>query len=129
MKEQSDTKHFGLFMYAGHGMIKNGSQYILLNQYDEKNGFYYMHPVETQIRTLSKNFLNCYIVAIFACCRQNFSPGIHQGFVGRKFAEAELEKRDSIVKTIEFLKISDKLSDSEDSEDEIEKQGGIEQFI
>ena len=46
MKEQSDTKHFGLFMYAGHGMIKNGTQYILLNQFDKKHGFYYMHPVE-----------------------------------------------------------------------------------
>ena len=47
MQEQSDTKHFGLFMYAGHGVIKNGTEYILLNQHDEKNGFYVMYPAET----------------------------------------------------------------------------------
>ena len=26
-----ETKYFGLFLYAGHGMIKEGTQYILLN--------------------------------------------------------------------------------------------------
>ena len=26
-----ETKYFGLILYAGHGMIKEGTQYILLN--------------------------------------------------------------------------------------------------
>ena len=72
-----------------------------------------MHPVETQIRTLSKSFLNCYVVAIFACCRQNFSPITHTGFMAREFAEAELAKSDSVENKIE---IKDKLYSEENSE-------------
>ena len=30
-EQNPETKHFGLFLYAGHGMIKLGTQYILLN--------------------------------------------------------------------------------------------------
>ena len=67
--QSPETKYFGLFLYAGHGMIKDGLQYILLNELDKNKGFYVLNQVEKEIRLLTANYMNCYLVAIFACCR------------------------------------------------------------
>ena len=115
-EKNPETKHFGLFLYAGHGMIRDGTQYILLNQLDKKAGFYVMHSVELKIRALSKTCLNSYIVAIFACCRQNFSPKKHCGFLGRAVAEAQLKERDLNENMIEFHELIQQ--DSEELQNE-----------
>ena len=51
--QSPETKYFGLFLYAGHGMIKDGLQYILLNELDKNKGFYVLNQVEKEIRLLS----------------------------------------------------------------------------
>ena len=55
---------------AGHGVLKDGGQIILLNEFDKFKGYYKDHKTENQLRWLAKNFPNSYIVGIFACCRQ-----------------------------------------------------------
>lgn len=127
-EKNPETKHFGLFLYAGHGMIRDGTQYILLNQLDKKAGFYVMHSVELKIRALSKTCLNSYIVAIFACCRQNFSPKKHCGFLGRAVAEAQLKERDLNENMIEFHELIQQ--DSEELQnDETDGNSGYELFM
>ena len=127
-EKNPETKHFGLFLYAGHGMIRDGTQYILLNQLDKKAGFYVMHSVELKIRALSKTCLNSYIVAIFACCRQNFSPKKHCGFLGRAVAETQLKGRDLHENMIEFHQLIQQ--DSEELQnDETDGNSGYELFM
>ena len=127
-EKNPETKHFGLFLYAGHGMIRDGTQYILLNQLDKKAGFYVMHSVELKIRALSKTCLNSYIVAIFACCRQNFSPKKHCGFLGRAVAETQLKGRDLHENMIEFHELIQQ--DSEELQnDETDGNSGYELFM
>ena len=64
-------------LYAGHGMIKEGSQCIILNHFDEKQEFYRLRPVEKDIRLISGTYKNSYLVGIFACCREIFIPNKH----------------------------------------------------
>ena len=64
-------------LYAGHGMIREGSQCIVLNQFDAKYEFYQLRPVERDIRLISGTYKNSYLVGIFACCREIFIPKIH----------------------------------------------------
>ena len=87
LKVDVTKNHFGLFCYAGHGMIQNGTQCILLNQFDKKTGFYKLHQLEKQIRRITQNNHNMYVVAIAACCRENFSTDRHSGCIEAKSTE------------------------------------------
>ena len=36
VKEQKDTKFLVMFLFAGHGFIRQGSQVLVTNEYDER---------------------------------------------------------------------------------------------
>ena len=55
---------------SGHGMNKEGTQYILLNAIDNKKGFYKTEGVENRIRTWKSNYRNGYFIALFSGCRE-----------------------------------------------------------
>ena len=70
LKGQPDKKFLSVLFLAGHGMLKEGMQWLLLNQFDKNIGFYKMYATESEIRKWSKMLMNCYFVALFACCRE-----------------------------------------------------------
>ena len=68
------TNYLLIFFFAGHGVLLEGSQAILLNEYDKRSGFYKLKKVEAKLRSLAETFPNAYVVGIFACCRQYYNP-------------------------------------------------------
>ena len=69
-----DKKHLGFFFFSCHGMIRNFHQHILLNEFDFEIDFYRLFNAEKLIRNQTENYRNCYIVCIFACCREIYKP-------------------------------------------------------
>ena len=61
---------FILSVFASHGMIRDGRQVILVNEYDKATGFYKLLGVEENIRMAARMNSNAYYVCIFACCRE-----------------------------------------------------------
>ena len=59
-------------VFAGHGILKNGTQTLVLNEFDETTQFYKLLDAEHKMRLLSDMYCNSYIIAIFACCREIF---------------------------------------------------------
>ena len=57
-------------LFASHGMIREGRQVILINEFDKTAGFYKLLGVEENIRLAAKASNNAYYVCIFACCRE-----------------------------------------------------------
>ena len=82
LKKEPDVKYFGLLLFAGHGMIKDGVQCFLINQFSKRDEFYVLNTVETNIRNISKWNKNAYLVAIFACCREIYFKTRHCSCVG-----------------------------------------------
>ena len=46
----SRTNYLLIFFFAGHGVLFEGSQAILLNEFDKRSGFYKMKKVEAKLR-------------------------------------------------------------------------------
>ena len=100
LKANPDVKYFGLLLYAGHGMIRDGVQCFVLNQLNKSQGYYYLQAVETDIRNISMHCKNSYILATFACCREIFVKTMHCNCVWAKdkieaeqiFADKDAEK-------------------------------------
>ena len=63
-------------------MLKEGTQWFLLNQFDGLTGFYKMYATEIEIRKWSRMNMNCYFVAVFACCREIFVQSRHCNCLG-----------------------------------------------
>ena len=59
-----------IFLFACHGVLLEGTTHILLNEYDEKTGYYKLFPAEKKLRTYAETYPNAYILGIFACCRR-----------------------------------------------------------
>ena len=70
-----------LFCYASHGMIQDGRQVILVNEFNQFKGFYKLYGAEENMRTAARTFSNAYIVGIFACCREIFLVTEHSGCI------------------------------------------------
>ena len=68
-----------LSCFASHGMIQDGRQVILLNEFYSPKGFYRIFGVEENIRLLAQKYPNAYLVVIFACCREIFMVAQHCG--------------------------------------------------
>ena len=58
-----------IFLFACHGFIKEGTQHILLNEYDSRKGYYSLYGAEKKIRTFAGMFPNGYFVGMFAPTR------------------------------------------------------------
>ena len=68
-----------LSCFASHGMIQDGRQVILLNEFLSTKGFYKIFGVEENIRLMAQKFPNAYLVVIFACCREIHLVAQHCG--------------------------------------------------
>ena len=86
---------------------------LIINQCNDKIGFYEWWNVESDIRRMAKNFPNTFSVGIFACCREIYRPTKHCGLFGgteeaaleyfNRVAPVEVEAesaRDSITKDV-----------------------------
>ena len=96
-KTAPDVQHFGLLLFAGHGMIKDGVQCFVLNQFNKIVGFYKLDAVESHIRGISKQCKNGYFVAAFACCREIWLEEKHANCVGAKSLEEAIKKIELIA--------------------------------
>ena len=78
-KENPLEMIFTLLCFATHGMIQDGRQIVLVNQFNSEKGFYRSYGAEQNMRDSAKRFPNAYIVGIFACCREIFLVTQHSG--------------------------------------------------
>ena len=71
-----------ILLFAGHGILKDGMQTLVLNEYDQKSGFYKLFKAEDTVRKLSYALnLNSYFICCFACCRELFDPDTMKGCI------------------------------------------------
>ena len=68
-----------VFALAAHGMQDSGRQVVLLNDFNEKIGFFRRWQVEFDIRDRASAYRNTYQIAIVACCREHFRETYHCG--------------------------------------------------
>ena len=80
-KAKPPIKYLVICLFAGHGILKDGQQQILINEYDKKSGFYKLFMAEERLRAYARVYSNCYSVGVFACCRQLYDEDIMSGFV------------------------------------------------
>ena len=59
-----------------HGLIKEGSQHIVINEFDKQNEFYKLWRAETTLSNLAEAYKNSYVIGVFACCRQKYDPNV-----------------------------------------------------
>ena len=71
-------KYLVISLFAGHGMIKDGMQSLLINEYNELTGFYNMFEAEKWMRDIAERLTNVYVVSFFACCRQLYKEKDHK---------------------------------------------------
>ena len=79
LRNNPERNYFIFYLLAGHGMIVNGSQAVLLNQFDKSPTFYKIWAVEADIRDIAIRYSNSYQVALFACCREIMNREKHSG--------------------------------------------------
>ena len=69
-KMKPPEKHLIVFLFAGHGVLRDGMQYLIYNEWNKKERFYQMLSAEAKLRSWAEIYPNSYIIGIFACCRQ-----------------------------------------------------------
>ena len=107
LKQNPDKRILQLSITAGHGMCKDGHQWMLLNEISNE-GFYKMLPVEKTIRNWSNNFNNGYYIALFAGSREVYRYKYHVNCIGassqkeaeQKIRAAEEEKNNQFTKIV-----------------------------
>ena len=77
------VKYVVIWLFAGHGILKDGYQHLVFNEYDKISSWYKMLNFETQIRLIAAQYENSYMITIFACCRQNHKEADMSGCVSR----------------------------------------------
>ena len=73
-------------VFAGHGILKLGTQWLVTNEFDEYDGFYKLLDVEHKMRNLSEAYTNGYIITIFACCRELYDHTFMCGGIPKETA-------------------------------------------
>ena len=96
-------------VFAGHGILKLGTQTLVTNEYDKEEGFYELLDVEYKMRTLSELYTNGYIITIFACCRQLYDHKEMKD--GKPKRVADRMKKFRKLKSVSDLKYDEKLRD------------------
>ena len=102
VREQKDTKFLVMFLFAGHGFVKQGRQILVTNEYDENTKFYNTIQAELLIRTFSSRYKNVYNVTIFACCRCFLDPLKFTDFPSKKALD-EMTKKFESDNYLQFL--------------------------
>ena len=77
------------YAFAGHGIQIDGQQYVIVNEFVPKQGFYRMWNTEDDIRVMSTKYPNTFSVAVYACCREIYSVKKHTGHIGGTKDEAK----------------------------------------
>ena len=78
-KYNPDKTYIGFIFVSGHGMVKNGTTQLLLNQRNNNTGYYTLASVEAHITQLTNYNKSAYIVGIFATERITFDKDHHSG--------------------------------------------------
>ena len=120
LKKSPESKFFGMLLYAGHGMIRDGRQNFLLNQFDKKKGFYQLSAIEENFRGIPAKYMNSYMVGIVACCREIYIKERHCNCVGA-IDSAEATKIFEEKEAAEKMKQNQTLSLQQENE-ELKKQ-------
>ena len=68
-KKKPLDKFLVIFLFAGHGLMVEGQQNLLYNEFDNREKFYRLLRAEAKLRTFAEIYPNSYIISIFACCR------------------------------------------------------------
>ena len=75
--------------------------------------FFYLYPIEQEVRRMCSEFSNTYIVCAFACCREHYDPEKYKQLVVAP-TESEAEKMiEELKKTEQTEKEKYKLIDKE----------------
>ena len=82
-----------IYLFAGHGILRDGMQSVLLNEYMKKDQFYRMFRAEAIIRMQASQYPNSYIIGIFACCRQLYNQNRMTGMISKEEAEKLLQEK------------------------------------
>ena len=82
-----------IMLFACHGVLHEGNQSIVLNEYDKSKGFYKLLPVEKKLRTWANIFPNAYFIGIFACCRTLWDNDEMCGLISK--ADKEVFEQDA----------------------------------
>ena len=126
MKKNPELKFFGMLLFAGHGMIFEGRQTLLLNQFDKKREFYWLDPIEQNFRNASSICKNSYLVGIVACCREIFIKERHCDCVKavdaeeatkifeEKMAAEELKKSQTLTQEQEIQELKKQVKEMQD---------------
>ena len=68
-KSSPQEKHLLFVFFASHGILRDGTQWIVLNEYDKKKEYYKLFGAELKMRSWAEIYPSTYIISIFACCR------------------------------------------------------------
>ena len=72
---KNPTRKYVEFCFvAGHGILKEGQQHLMLNETSPSEPKFVLYNIENIIRYMAFRFSNSYIVGAFACCRERFDP-------------------------------------------------------
>ena len=88
-KAKQPINYLVVILFAGHGILRDGMQSLLFNEYDPKTGFYKLLKVEAKLRVWAEIYPNLYTIGIFACCRQLYDPEIMSGFISKEEKEGK----------------------------------------
>ena len=58
---------------ASHGYMKDGRQNLCMNEFDPKENYFDLIPVELFVRSKSEDFQNIYNLVHYASCREIFN--------------------------------------------------------
>ena len=103
-KSNPSRKYFGFVFVAGHGILREGEQHLMLNFTNKYNPKFFLSPIEKIVRDISSNYSNSYIVCAFACCREIFSL---EGFKKLVIAPTQSEAEE-MIKELEQAEKEDK---------------------
>ena len=84
-----DVNFLVFYIFACHGIQKDGKQSVVVNEFDTKTKFLKLINIESYIREWASKYHNTYHVALFACCREIYDEQRHQGCVEGRKLEAE----------------------------------------
>ena len=73
-KARPPENYLVIILFAGHGILKDGMQALLYNEYDQAAGFYKIMKAESKLRVWAEIYPNLYVIGVFACCRQLWDP-------------------------------------------------------
>ena len=69
-KLKPPEKYLIVFLFAGHGILRDGTQYLVYNEWNPRERFYHMFAAEGKLRQWAEIYPHAYIIGLFACCRQ-----------------------------------------------------------